>query len=364
MRGLFLLLLVVAASVFSFGARAAGNTTYTYQSQALTACQAYAVIWNNSYGQPGYQMSCVLGGAPAGTLGAYYPSISGIGGWWAWTTAGNDCASLQNQVIPAGTSVDDFGQGTVCKSSCSVALVLNASSSGPPSGSYAYSGGACPVSSGSTSKPLPSSSETYNPDGSKTYCDPLSGKCVTAQFGSDAPPASSSSTGNHSTDSSSVTDNPATTSSTTTNTTTTGDGTGGTGTGSGSSTSVSQSKTDNPASSSSTSSKCTTGVCDVGEADGNLGQLYTPSADTPSSVYASFEAQVSQSPVIGAATSFFSFTPSGSCPAWHIPGNKYWGEAGFDFSFFCDPAFAAILKLAGFLVLAVAAFGAFRIALY
>jgi hypothetical protein len=37
---------------------------------------------------------------------------------------------------------------------------------------------------------------------------------------------------------------------------------------------------------------------------------------------------------------------------------------GFDFSFFCADGMLAILALAGYIVLAVGAFSAFRIALY
>jgi hypothetical protein len=102
----------------------------------------------------------------------------------------------------------------------------------------------------------------------------------------------------------------------------------------------------------------------VGNADGNVGTLYNGGADTPGSVYSGFAASVQTSPIVSSVSSFFTVNASGSCPAWHIPGNKYWGAAGFDFSFFCDPAILALLAAAGYIVLAVGAFSAFRIALY
>ena len=95
-----------------------------------------------------------------------------------------------------------------------------------------------------------------------------------------------------------------------------------------------------------------------------IGTLYQRSGDSLSAEYGKFTAAVGSSPIITAATGFFTFTPSGTCPTWHIPGNKYWGQAGFDFTFFCNPAFLTILQLAGYLVLAVGAFSAFRVALY
>jgi hypothetical protein len=106
-------------------------------------------------------------------------------------------------------------------------------------------------------------------------------------------------------------------------------------------------------------------VCDVGNADGDTGGLYTASTDTPSSVYSTFQAQVAGSPIVSAATGFFTVSLTGtSCPTWHVPGNEYWGASGFDFALFCDLSFLAILVAAGYIVLGVAAFCAFRIAIY
>ncbi|WP_354546689.1 hypothetical protein [Rhodanobacter soli] len=96
-----------------------------------------------------------------------------------------------------------------------------------------------------------------------------------------------------------------------------------------------------------------------------MGQMYTPGTDTPASVYGDFKAQVSASPIMSSASGFFSASGiGGACPTWHIPGNKYWGQAGFSFDFFCADGMLALLALAGYMVLAVGAFSAFRIAIY
>ncbi|HEY8329026.1 MAG TPA: hypothetical protein VIO59_11350 [Rhodanobacter sp.] len=96
-----------------------------------------------------------------------------------------------------------------------------------------------------------------------------------------------------------------------------------------------------------------------------MGQLYTPGTDTPASVYGDFKAQVSSSPIMSSASGFFAVSLGGStCPTWQIPGNKYWGPSGFSFDFFCSSGMLALLALAGYMVLAVGAFSAFRIAIY
>lgn len=97
-----------------------------------------------------------------------------------------------------------------------------------------------------------------------------------------------------------------------------------------------------------------------------MGGMYEPSSDTPSSVYSHFRASVSASPLVSSVSGFFDTAgiSGGSCPTWQIPGNKYWGEAGFSFDFFCAPGMLALFALAGLLVLAVGAFSAFRIAIY
>lgn len=296
------------------------------------------------------------------------PSLSGV---YAYAAASvtppppPTCKAGQN--VPAGTQVDFYQaanpvgphDGDMCFQGCEVAMVVGIGSASSLSGTYDLTGSVCAASGTSkNSSPITKPSEVTNPDGSKTFCDPISGKCVTSKDGSNAPPAPSSSSGNNSTDSNSNTNTTPAGSSSSGGS---GDGSSGPGTGTGSTGSGS---TGGPASSSSTSTKCTTGVCDVGEADGTVGQLYTASGDTPGSVFSQFKSDVSNAPIMTAATGFFTVDAAGSCPTWHIPGNKYWGAAGFDFNFFCQPAILEILTWAGFIVLAVGAFCAFRIAIY
>lgn len=268
--------------------------------------------------------------------------------------------------------------GVMCQHSCEVVLNVNIGGSGP-SGSYVQSGAICPAPG--TAPPLtlqpPKFSTNPNPDGSTTYCaNNGAGPCVTSKpDGDPKPPPPNPATGaNNSTDGHDTTTTPSTTSTTTTNTTTnnttvtTGGGTSGgggdststtTGTGTGTST------TTTPETTSETDKKCTTGVCDVGTADGDIGGLYSSGTDSASAAYSGFIGKVKQAPAVAAVTGFFAPSSSGgACPVWHIPGNKYWGAAGFDFAFFCSSGFLAILQLAGALVLAVGAFSAFRIAMY
>lgn len=351
---------LVLLFVLSFGAllpRSVSATDISYQ-QAIQQCQAtgHGTCFDEGViGSGGGVSACAV--APKDANGNFLPSL-GFG--YSCSTAPPKCT--QGQVVPPGTTVSmDKAQGVTCLGTCSLSLALG----GPLNGQFVMSGNTCPSTTG-TSNALTPPSDTVNADGGHTLCDTISGKCVTTHP-STANPAPATSSGNHSTDTTATTTTAPTTSTTDSSSTSTAtggdDGTGGDGSGS-TTTTTGTSTTTTPASSSTTSSKCTEGACDVGEADGQIGTLYTAGTDTPSGVYASFKAKVAGSPLIGAATAFFTVNASGSCPTWHIPGNKYWGEAGFDFTFFCDPAILAIFALAGYVVLAVAAFSAFRIALY
>jgi len=262
---------------------------------------------------------------------------------------------------PAHSWVD----GTDCDSQgCMLGLILGGVASGQTfeNGQFCpYDPNANPVppdqppASASTSLPPPSVPEC-NADGSCKVC--VGTTCVTTGGTTDPgpPPASESSAGdpgNHGSDSQtnynfgfgypgsgSTAGAPAG-----------GSTSSGTGTGTG-----------GPATSADT--KCTTGVCDVGEADGAMGGLYQHGSDTVAGVFGGYMNSMKAAPIIGAAGAFFQVSAGGSCPSWHIPGNQYWGQAGFDFSFFCSSAMLALFQLAGFLVLAAGAFCAFRIALY
>lgn len=352
LSSLLLSLLLLPLTALACGV---GDTTY---AQAQASCQTAQA---NSYNPALFQ--CVLDAQNSlwkliGPGGGSYGTFGFCGAPPPSCTAG--------QAVAPGTQVQRFDSiGETCSGGCSMALNAGTMSGGQWSGGggYVLTGAACAGSGPGGSKSLTKPSETHNADGTTTDCDPISGKCVTFGTTAQTVPASSSSSANHSTDSTSTTSNPATTSTTSSTSTTTGDGTGGTG--NGTTTTVTNGSTTTPASSSSTQSKCDTGVCDVGNADGDTGALYTAGTDSPSSVYSNFQAQVASSPIVSAATGFFSVSLSGtSCPTWHLAGNEYWGASGLDLTLFCDPSFLAILVMAGYIVLGVAAFCAFRIAIY
>jgi len=283
--------------------------------------------------------------------------------WEAWEftgAVGGVCTA--DYVLPVGTKFQASAtNGAAGYQGCELAMVIG----GPDSGQMEEDGnqlGTSPTQTATAAPPNVSCSA----DGSCTYCATGTAICVTAN--APTPPASASTSSAATT--ASITNNPASSSSSSSTTTTTGStsgsgtGTGSSGSGSGSfsSTSTTTGSTSSPASASSTT--CTTGVCDVGNADGSIASLYTASTDTPGSVYATFVSQVSNTPVMSAATGFFTLNVAGTCPTWTIPGNKYWGAAGFSFDFFCSSAMLEIFQLAGYLVLAVAAYAAFKIALY
>lgn len=333
-------------------------------SIALSNCQT------NAAAHPSSQVSadCTAGSDPGNGLSGYQLYLTFSNGvqnelWYDYTGAGPPTCT--QGYMPAAGSTYQYASsdGSASYNGCCLSLLLG----GPNSGMEVETGVLC--AGGGTSAPAKPASETSNPDGSKTYCDQNSGKCVTYNpNGSN--PASSSSSANNSTDSTSQTNTSGSTSTTnsTSNTSGTtsgsdsGTGTGGTGSGSYSGTTTTTGTTDNPATSSSTSTKCDTGVCDVGNADGNIGNLYTPSTDTPASVYAAFKQSVSSSAIVSSVTGFFSLSASGSCPVYTMAASKYVPAQTFDY--FCQPGVLSYLQLAGLVVLAVGAFCAFRIALY
>jgi hypothetical protein len=356
-----------------------------------TAYQAYIKSkgwWNSTYAAG----RCIDMG---GSYKFVRLNVAGSSYNYPFTTVTPICPA--GKKIPKGTGYkfypypDAVGpqDGVACSGGCEMVANFD-----PLLGmSYALSGNLCPAHTGPdpADVPVPPPSESTTPDGGHSYCDTISGKCVTTSGGgASSPPAppssaagpngstessSTSTTNNGPTSSDTTTSSTSTTTSTTT-TTNVGGGTGGgdgsgsggtTGTGTSTTSGTSTSHTEAPASSSSTSSnsKCTTGVCDVGNADGNIGALYEGGTSSVESVYSDFKADVSSAPIIGTVSNFFVVgNLSGACPSWHIPGNKYWGEAGFDFDFFCSSGMLSILDLAGWIVLALGAFCAVRIAIY
>jgi len=95
---------------------------------------------------------------------------------------------------------------------------------------------------------------------------------------------------------------------------------------------------------------------------GGLGDLYTPSTDTVSSVVGEFKAGVAASPVVASVPSFFSVgSVGGSCPVWTVPESDWLPAQTFDF--YCKPELADLLDMARFVLLIGCAYVAWRIAM-
>jgi hypothetical protein len=90
--------------------------------------------------------------------------------------------------------------------------------------------------------------------------------------------------------------------------------------------------------------------------------MYISNGRTVADEFSDFKGKVSNSPLIGAATGFFVVSASGSCPVWSVPATKYTRALTFDW--LCNGTFATLFERAGWIMLAVAVFCAFRIAVY
>ena len=100
----------------------------------------------------------------------------------------------------------------------------------------------------------------------------------------------------------------------------------------------------------------------AGAPGGGPGDLYTVSGDTVASSYAEFRSRVEGAPIASAGSGFFTAPQGGGCPTWTLPATEWYATMTFDAH--CGGAFGAILGYCGYLVLAAAAFAAFRIAIY
>ena len=108
--------------------------------------------------------------------------------------------------------------------------------------------------------------------------------------------------------------------------------------------------------------------CSAGKAStGDLSKLYTASTDTVGSVMGKYQDQFKSSPFVTAANNFLTVNPTGTCPQLSIPAADFMGTniwAGLNPNLLCEGTLLNVMDLAGYVVLALAAFQAFRIALY
>lgn len=111
------------------------------------------------------------------------------------------------------------------------------------------------------------------------------------------------------------------------------------------------------------------GTCDArkedcsnaGDAGSGVGNLYEKSGETIGGKFQQFRNRVSGSALASAGDQFFNVQSlGGSCPALTVPGTYYWEAMSFEYH--CSGVLAAALASAGWLLLAIAAYAAFKVA--
>lgn len=102
---------------------------------------------------------------------------------------------------------------------------------------------------------------------------------------------------------------------------------------------------------------------DAGSPGQGVGTLYESDGKTVSDEFAEFWAQAQNTPLVGKVNNFFGNCGyGGSCPVWSYNGGEMMGEVTFDG--LCSGALEALFQYGGWIVLAMGAFCAFRIAIY
>jgi hypothetical protein len=89
-------------------------------------------------------------------------------------------------------------------------------------------------------------------------------------------------------------------------------------------------------------------------------ELYKKSDKTVESVMSDFYSQVQAAPIMGGISSFMTVPGGGSCPVFSLSASKYWQAMTYDGH--CSGNFLAFLHAAGYVILAIAAYFALRIA--
>lgn len=99
-----------------------------------------------------------------------------------------------------------------------------------------------------------------------------------------------------------------------------------------------------------------------GAPGGGVGTLYEGNGKTMGEVVGAFQTRIANAPVATATTQFLSVSLSGSCPTWTLEESAFWPAMVMDLH--CGGALGDALESGSYLLLAMAAFAAFRIAFY
>ncbi|WP_233492746.1 hypothetical protein [Xanthomonas oryzae] len=91
-----------------------------------------------------------------------------------------------------------------------------------------------------------------------------------------------------------------------------------------------------------------------------MSELYKKSDKTAESVLSKFNTQVRATPMVAGITNFMKVPSGGSCPVFSLAGSKFWDAMTINFH--CGGDFLAFLRAAGWVILAIAAYAALRIA--
>lgn len=97
----------------------------------------------------------------------------------------------------------------------------------------------------------------------------------------------------------------------------------------------------------------------AGDAGSGVGTLYEGEGKTLAGVYDNFKTQLEAAPLISSGTDFLTVSVSSSCPTFSVPETAFW--SAMEFSYHCTGPLADALALGAYLLLAIAAYTAFKI---
>lgn len=97
---------------------------------------------------------------------------------------------------------------------------------------------------------------------------------------------------------------------------------------------------------------------EAGSPSSGLGDLYEGNGKTVGDVVGEFRTRMENAPIASAATGFLTVSVANSCPVWTVPATDYWNEMVLNYH--CTGQLAESLALGGWVVLALAAWAAFR----